>query len=61
MRFLAPVKPGDTITIHTTITHVRPSKTYASRAILSIQDEVFQQDGQKVLSDERALMVKHVE
>lgn len=61
VRFLAPVKPGDTITIHTTITHVRPSKKYPNRGILSIQDEVFQQDGQQVLSDERALMVEYVE
>ncbi len=58
VRFLVPVKPGDTITIHTTITHVRPSKKDPRRGILSIRDEVFNQHQQQVLTDERALMVE---
>jgi acyl dehydratase len=58
VRFLAPVKPGDTITIHTTITHVRASQKNPKRAILTIQDVVFNQEGQQVLTDQRALLVE---
>ncbi len=60
VRFRAPVKPGDTITIHTTITAVRPSQSHPNRAILSIRDETFNQHGQTVLTDERALMVEYI-
>lgn len=58
VRFRAPVMPGDTITIKTTISHVRPSQSQPGRAILTIKDEVVNQHENTVLTCERVLMVE---
>ncbi len=58
VRFLAAVKPGDTITVHTTITHARHSQKSPERVVLSISDVALNQHGERVLTCERFLLVE---
>ena len=50
LRWTAPVRPGDTLTGRTTITDVQPSKTNVNRGTVFTTNEVFNQDGERVMT-----------
>lgn len=50
IRFLAPVRPGDTLRFRSTATEVRPSKTKPHRGTVTFTWEVLNQAGEVVLS-----------
>ena len=50
IRWTAPVRPGDTLTGRTTITDVQPSSTNPGRGTVFTTNEVFNQDGERVMT-----------
>lgn len=50
LRFLAPVRPGDTITPLATILSVTPSRSKPDRGVLKIQFRGYNQHGDEVIS-----------
>ena len=50
IRWTAPVRPGDTLSGRTTITDVQPSSTNPKRGTVFTTNEVFNQDGVRVLT-----------
>jgi acyl dehydratase len=50
LRWLVPVRPGDTLRGQLTIVDVRPSHSRGDRGIVRSRGELFNQDGQLVLS-----------
>jgi acyl dehydratase len=50
IRWTAPVRPGDTLTGRSTVTDVQPSSTNLRRGTVFTTNEVFNQDGVKVMS-----------
>ena len=49
VRWLAPVRPGDTLTGRSTVTDVQPSSTNPARGTVFTTNEVLNQDGTVVL------------
>jgi len=58
VRFTAPVKPGDTLTVHSEITAVRPTSKDPRRAVVLVRDVTLNQHGQEVMSATRSQMVE---
>jgi len=50
LRWTAPVRPGDTLTGRSTITDTQPSKTNASRGTVFTTNEVYNQNGELVMT-----------
>jgi acyl dehydratase len=50
LRWTAPVRPGDTLTGRVTITDVQPSKNNAGRGTVFTTNEVFNQNGELVMT-----------
>lgn len=50
IRWTAPVRPGDTLTGRTTITAVQPSETNPNRGTVFTTNEVFNQNGERVMT-----------
>jgi acyl dehydratase len=50
IRFLKPVRPGDTITARSTVLEVAPSRSKADRGHIITRAEAFNQKGELVLS-----------
>ena len=50
IRWTAPVRPGDTLTGRTTITDVQPSASNPNRGTVFTTNEVFNQDGERVMT-----------
>jgi acyl dehydratase len=50
IRWTAPVRPGDTLTGRVTITDVQPSETNPKRGTVFTTSEVFNQDGERVMT-----------
>ncbi|MFD0510585.1 MaoC family dehydratase N-terminal domain-containing protein [Streptomyces sp. NBC_00117] len=50
MRWVRPVRPGDSLSIRTTVTSARPSRTKPDRGIVHTDIEVLDQDGEVVLT-----------
>jgi acyl dehydratase len=50
IRWTAPVRPGDTLVGRTTITDVQPSSTNPHRGTVFTTNEVFNQDGERVMT-----------
>jgi acyl dehydratase len=50
LRWTAPVRPGDTLTGRVTVTGVQPSSTNPGRGTVFTTSEVFNQDGQLVMT-----------
>ena len=50
LRFLKPVRPGDTLSGKLTITEIRPSKSKTDRGWIKAKGEMIRQDGEVVLS-----------
>jgi acyl dehydratase len=50
IRWTAPVRPGDTLTGRVTITGVQPSETNPKRGTVFTTSEVFNQDGERVMT-----------
>jgi acyl dehydratase len=50
IRWTAPVRPGDTLVGRTTITEVQPSSTNPHRGTVFTTNEVFNQDGERVMT-----------
>ncbi len=58
LRFLAPVRPGDTLTPSFTVAEARKSKTKPDRGIVHFNVEVRNQDGDTVLTFTSMTMIK---
>ncbi|MFC1925484.1 MaoC family dehydratase [Chloroflexota bacterium] len=56
VRFIAPVKPGDTIWVKTRIINKRESKSRPDRGPISLRHEISNQKSEQVCSFERTLM-----
>lgn len=56
VRFIAPVKLGDTIWVRTSIINKRESKSRPDRGPVSLRHEVYNQKSEQVCSFERTLM-----
>lgn len=56
VRFSAPVKPGDTIGVKTTIVNKRESASRPDRGLISLHHDVYNQRGEQVCTFERTLM-----
>jgi acyl dehydratase len=50
LRWPAPVRPGDTLTLHATVQEARRSRTKPDRGLLHTLVEVINQNGEVVLS-----------
>jgi acyl dehydratase len=50
LRFLKPVRPGDTLSGKLTITEIRPSKSKTDRGWIKAKGEMIRQDGEVVMS-----------
>jgi acyl dehydratase len=50
LRWTAPVRPGDTLTGRVTVTDVQPSKSNAGRGTVFTTNEVFNQNGELVMT-----------
>jgi len=50
IRWTAPVRPGDTLNGRITITDVQPSNTSPNRGTVFTMSEVFNQDGERVMT-----------
>ncbi|HEY8645839.1 MAG TPA: MaoC family dehydratase [Gaiellaceae bacterium] len=50
IRWTAPVRPGDTLTGRITITDVQPSSTNPNRGTVFTTNEVFNQNGERVMT-----------
>jgi acyl dehydratase len=50
IRWTAPVRPGDTLTGRTTITDVQPSASNPNRGTVFTTNDVFNQDGERVMT-----------
>lgn len=56
VRFSAPVKPGDTIGVKTTIVDKRESASRPDRGLISLHHDVYNQRREQVCTFERTLM-----
>jgi acyl dehydratase len=50
IRWTAPVRPGDELTGRVTVIDVQPSQTNPGRGTVSTMSEVFNQDGERVMT-----------
>ena len=50
IRWTAPVRPGDTLTGRVTVTDVQPSATNPNRGTVFTMNEVFNQEGERVMT-----------
>ena len=50
LRWLKPVRPGDTLRARLTILTVRPSERHPNRGVVTLLGELFNQSGDRVLS-----------
>ena len=58
VRFTAAVKPGDTITVNSEIVKVRPTRNDPKRAVVTVKDTTFNQNGQEVMEAIRSILVQ---
>jgi acyl dehydratase len=58
LRWLAPVRPGDTLTARLTIDDVRPSSSKPDRGFIMTRGEIANQRGEPVLSLKAAMMIR---
>ena len=56
--FTAPVKPGDTITVHSEILDIRPTSKDPNRAVVRIHETTFNQSGQEVMTYIRSILLE---
>jgi len=57
LRWLVPVRPGDVLTVYSTVTAARQSRSKPDRGLLHTSMEAFNQDGQKVITMKSMSMV----
>lgn len=57
IKFTRPVKPGDTISLKTTVTGKRESSSQPDRGIVNLRQEVLNQHNEVVCTFQRSLMV----
>ena len=57
IRFLSPVRPGDTISVKTTVTNKRESRSRPDRGPVTLSHEVYNQKGETVCTFERTVML----
>ena len=55
-RFTAPLKPGDTISVKTTVTDKRESTSRPDRGPVTLRHDIYNQRGEQVCTFERTLM-----
>ena len=56
--FTVPMKPGDTITVHSEILEIRPTSKDPNRAVVRIQETTFNQSGQEVMTYIRSILLE---
>jgi itaconyl-CoA hydratase len=57
IKFTSPVKPGDTISLKTTVTGRRESSSQPDRGIVNLRQEVLNQHNEVVCTFDRSLML----
>ena len=57
LRWLAPARPGDTLTLRMEVLSMRPSSSKPDRGIILIASEFFNQDGVKVVRSVSNMMI----
>ena len=60
VNFTAPVKPGDTITVHSKILDARPTSKDPKRAVVRVKETTFNQLGQQVMNHIRTVLVEMI-
>ena len=58
LRWIAPVRPGDELTLRVTVLDTRPSKTKPDRGVVVLFNEVLNQSGQVVMSLESSMLLR---
>lgn len=58
LRWLLPVRPGDTLTAQAVVNTVKPSSSKPDRGVVNMSYEVFNQNGEKVLTMKAMSMLK---
>ena len=58
MRWLRPVRPGDSLRVEGTVIEVRPSRSHADRGVVKFQISVYNQRDQVVLDGAHVVMVR---
>lgn len=56
-RFLAPVLPGDTVSVRTTVVESRPSTSKPDQGVVTLRHEISNHKGQGVCTFERTLLM----
>jgi acyl dehydratase len=56
-RFTAPVLPGDTISVRTTVVETRPSTSKPDQGVVTLRHEVSNEKGQGVCTFDRTLLM----
>ena len=56
-RFTAPVLPGDTISLRTTVVESRPSTSKPDQGVVTLRHEISNEKGQGVCTFERTLLM----
>lgn len=59
-RFTSPVRPQDTIQVHTTVARTRPSQSRTDFGIVTLRHRVVLQDGREAQTFERTLLVRRL-
>ncbi|HEX5118408.1 MAG TPA: MaoC family dehydratase [Pseudonocardiaceae bacterium] len=60
VRFMSPVRPQDTIQVHSTVASTRPSESRPELGIVTLQHQVVLQDERVAQSFERTLLVRRI-
>lgn len=60
VRFMSPVRPQDTIQVHSTVASTRPSESRPELGIVTLQHRVVLQDERVAQSFERTLLVRRI-
>jgi acyl dehydratase len=60
VRFMSPVRPQDTIQVHSSVASTRPSRSRPELGIVTLQHRVVLQDERVAQSFERTLLVRRI-
>jgi len=57
LRWLAPVRPGDELRLRITVLDTKPSTSKPDRGLVTCRDDLYNQDGQVVMSFEPTMLI----
>lgn len=58
VRFRSPLKPGDTMVVHSEILDIRPTSKNPKRGVMRVREVTFNQRGEAVMEATRAAMLE---